>query len=169
MNQNKLDIFIEAIQAQDFNSAAQQLLNCNQQEIAQALQKMSQIDNFKVTAISVLKRELQPNYSYNDFHTAWLPPLDPKDISSTATGVSANYFHFPVRVLNGINVANDKEIISIGLMNISKSDLIKLQSKTAHQNILKTEAMRHDQISKVAQKIGETIYFECKDDNRLGF
>jgi len=173
MNQTTFDTFINYMQAQDFNSAAQLLKNLSEQETAQALQALWEFQNFAVNSVSVLKRELKDGHSYNDFHTAWLPPLDKKDITTTSTGVSAHYFPYPVRVINAINIANDKEIISIGLMHLKKEDILKMQSANSHHqdnsNLPQTNVVRHDQIGEVANKIGETIFFECKDDNRLGF
>ena len=131
---------------------------------------MHEAIQFKIYSVSVLKRELNPNLSYADFHQAWLPPMDKKDITVTSTGVSVQYFPFPVRVINAVNVKNDKEIISIGLMGATKQDIANLQSGSTDQykKTLKTEAIRHDQIEKVSTKVGDTDFFECKDDNNLG-
>ncbi|MCX5924119.1 MAG: hypothetical protein NTZ68_01720 [Candidatus Dependentiae bacterium] len=170
MNQNKLDTFLNHIKSQDFQSAAQILSSYNQQEIVIALQAMHEAIQFKVHSISILKRELNPNTSYDDFHQAWLPPIDKKDVTITSTGVSVHYFPFPVRVINAVNIKNDKEIISIGLMGATKQDIENLQSSSTDQykKTLRTETARHDQIEKVSTKVGNTDFFECKDDNNLG-
>lgn len=162
--------FINFIEQQDFDKAAYFLSTLSPQEISDFLQKMHEAISFKVHSVSVLKRQLKPNHSYNDFHKAWLPPLDQKDITSTPTGVSAHYFPFSVRVINAVNIKNPTEIISIGLMGASKQDLETLQSNTnaASAQTLKTEATRHTEIEKVSIKVAETEFFECKDDNILG-
>jgi hypothetical protein len=170
MNQNKLDAFLNHIKEQDFNTAAQLLGNCSQGEVVAALQAMHEAIQFKVHSVSILKRELKPNVSYDDFHQAWLPPMDKKDITMTSTGVLVHYFPFPVRVINAVNIKNDKEVISIGLMGATRQDIEKMQSSSTDQDkkILKTETVRHDQIEEVSTKVGDTDYFECKDDNNLG-
>lgn len=162
--------FIEYIKKEDFKSAAQLLQDCNVDEIAQHLEHMYKAVHFKVNSISVLKRKLKDDASYNDFYHAWLPPLDKQEIKHTNTGAVASYFPFSTRVINAVNVADEQEIISIGLMSATKQEIEDLQHKQGKQNksVLKTESVRHDEIEDVAVKIGQTQFFVCKDDNMLG-
>jgi len=153
------------LQKSDYLEAAKLLQQCSAEAIATVLKQFHEQHNFVVHSISLLTREIKPNFTYQDFHQAWLPPLDPSLLHRTATGVSASYFPFPTRVINGINTHNPNQIISIGLMGATSADLQQLQK---NQAILNVEKIRHDQIEKVSTKVGETLFFMCRDDNRLG-
>ncbi len=55
--------------------------------------------------ISVLKRKLHPGKTYEDYHRAWLPPLNEgQDLS--------HYFPFMTYVMNAQNVIDSSDIFS---------------------------------------------------------
>lgn len=160
----KIKNILTMIQSSQYEQAADALLQCNKEEITAMLQNLNS-NNFQVNSISLLRRKLKPGFSYKDFYNAWLPPIPASQITHTDQGIQASYFPFPVRIINGFNAENSNEIISIGLMAATESDIQELQYD---KELLKTEAMRHDQIKKISRKVGSTLFFSCNDDNNLG-
>ena len=110
--------------------------------------------------IAVLQRKLKPNCTYEDFYQAWLPPgLDGRDPTKEAV----EYFQGPVQVINAVNTEDPTDIISIGIVWANSTEI-----KEESERVKKTEKMRGEKITKVADKIEPNKLYAVKDVNLLG-
>lgn len=96
---------------------------------------------------SVLIRRLKDGATYEDFRKAWMPE----------TGFGA-----PVRVLNARSLDDEAEIISIGLMDLPRTEL-----PTMLQRVADSEAKRHQKIADVIDSTVHKGIYEIVDDNDL--
>lgn len=102
--------------------------------------------------VSVLHRDLKEGKSYQDFLTAWSPPgahfkADKQDNNTV------HYFNVPTQVINGENIRNLKELISIGLVDIKEQDLPK-----TGETFKETEAIRRERVSQVTENGRISVY-----------
>ncbi|MBL7481762.1 hypothetical protein [Legionella bononiensis] len=120
--------------------------------------------------VSVLRRELKDNTSFDEFYQSWLPREDMCTKVTIGEQVFHQHFPIPVRVVNAININNSKEIISIGISWVTNKDqeqtLLK-QIKQSSEGKDKNNELRHERIKDVAQ--GELIgLFRVETDDYLG-
>ena len=110
--------------------------------------------------LSLLVRRLKEDASYEDFYQAWLPPIQG---TGPEEGSSLGYFKAPVKVLNFQSLDDSSKLLSLGFMWIAPDELEQTFSAFAA-----TEKERHDSIDRVAEKIGPTQIYVCKDISDLG-
>ena len=96
---------------------------------------------------SVIVRRLKEGATYEDFREAWVP---------------GHGFGVPVRVVNARSLDDDREIVSIGLIDLPKSDLPEMLKRVAA-----SEAKRHDKIAPVIDGTVHRGIYEIVDDNDL--
>ena len=120
--------------------------------------------------ISVLRRKLLDEQSFDDFYNAWSPVEE--SCSPITKGGQTYQQHFPVttRVINGTKVDDQKEIISVGITwaktDEEKQGLLDYCAK-AQQCEDHSNEKRHEKIEEVAD--GELIgLFLVQTDDNLG-
>lgn len=98
--------------------------------------------------VAVLVRRLKEGVTYDDFREAWLPE---------------HGFGRDVRVLNALNVVDDRELVSIGLMpGATKEDLPAFLEQVGD-----SEARRHGKIEDVIDSIELRAIYEVVGDEDL--
>jgi hypothetical protein len=113
---------------------------------------------FLPSLIAVLYRKLKPESTFEDFYEAWLPPLKKgQDL--------AHYFPFPAHAINAQNKDDPTDVISIGFMWGTETELSTLEKNV---DITRTEKERHDKIERVAHKAQPTATYILKNITILG-
>jgi hypothetical protein len=97
---------------------------------------------------SILVRRLSDGVSFDDFRTAWYPDQG---------------FGIPARVLNAVRVDDGQELLSIGWLGASRSDLLGGLARVAA-----AEAARHDRIAPLLAGTLHRGIYEVVDDNDFG-
>lgn len=115
-------------------------------------------------AVSVLYRKLHEGKTFNDFFNAWLPPNEYTKPFNIGDKKYYNYSTVPTRIVNAINIEDPNEIISIGILWGTEEETKKLLERVVKD---KSNQVRHDSISEVADKISSKIYY-VKTDTELG-
>ena len=167
-----LSNFWENFKDKDFKSAQQEfeeLDNHEKQTVFQELFQKSEYHRMPVM-VSVLRRELDADKSFDDFHQSWLPQEDMCNKIEYGGQVFQQHFPIPVRVINAINIGNSKEVISIGISWVANDDeekgmwqLVKNISEGKDTN----NELRGEKIKEVAK--GELLgVFRVETDDNLG-
>jgi len=99
------------------------------------------------TLVSLFIRRLKPGKTYDDFHEAWKP---------------SKGFGVPTRVINAVNLTDDREIVSVGLVALPLE-----QMETFKQQIVAQEQVRHDRISDVVEPDIRQAFYVIKNDDNL--
>jgi hypothetical protein len=94
--------------------------------------------------VSVIVRRLRPDRSYDDFRRAWYPDRG---------------FGVPSRVINAVRLDDDREIVSIGFLDVVPDDLDQLAA-----DIAAAEAKRHYRIEDVIEATELRAIYEIVDD-----
>lgn len=111
---------------------------------------------FPPSLIALLYRKLKPGKTFDDFYNAWLPPLKEGQKLD-------EYFPFPTYVLHGQLKEDPSDVVSIGFMWINPN---KIEDDL--QSYGETESIRHQNIEKVAKKIGKSPPYIVKNVTKLG-
>lgn len=85
-----------------------------QQVVLEELFQKSEYHRMPIV-VSVLRRTLHNDQSFDDFYKSWFPSKDMCNKIETKGQVFQQHFPLPVRVLNGTNINNPQEIISVGI------------------------------------------------------
>ena len=94
--------------------------------------------------MSVFVRRLREGATYEDFRAAWYP--------DKGFGVRA-------RVLNGVGLADPRDILSIGFVDVAKESM-----GTALADVAAQERTRHDRIEALLDGTAVRAMFELVDD-----
>jgi uncharacterized protein YqfB (UPF0267 family) len=97
--------------------------------------------------IAVFVRRLREGKTYEDFREAWLADKG---------------FGVPTRVVNGQRLDDEREIISIGFVDIDPADLAAGADRVAEQ-----EAVRHDRIAEVIEPGSTRVFYVQRDSDDL--
>lgn len=124
----------------------------------------------KPIALSVLRRQLYDQKTFNESYQAWLPSSDDCQFAQQGRQKFQQYFSLPTRVINAVNIANEKEVLSVSLVWAHNSD----QEQAFWQYIDKlkvgkdtSNAQRHARIQQVAK--GELLgIYKTESDDNLG-
>lgn len=124
----------------------------------------------KPVMISVLRRELHDNMSFADFYQSWFPSKDMCNKIEVNGQVFQQHFPAPVRVINAVNINNQKEIFSIGLTWVRNPEeehgMWQYLEKTTNGENENNE-VRHQRIKEKAE--GELLgLFRVETDDNLG-
>ena len=166
-----IEKFWTSFKDKDFSKAQveyEQLSQEAKQKILAHLYQQSQYHR-KPIMVSVLRGNLYEGKTFNDFYHAWMPDEAGADLSQYGETYK-QIFPVPVRVINGINTANQDEIISIGITWVENKedesafwDYIN-NAKQAEDEVNKS---RHDKIQDVADR--ELLgLFKIESDDNLG-
>ena len=97
--------------------------------------------------VSVLIRRLKQGATYDQFREAW---------------TADQGFGVLVRVLNARSVDDEAEIVSVGLVDLPRSELAAFLDQVAD-----SEARRHDRIAQVIESTVHKGIYEILDDDDL--
>lgn len=168
----KIQDFWQHFNAQAFERSAEALVQLNNDERVNVLKKLFQQSGHQKTPllVSVLRRTLKDEHTFNDFYQAWHPKKD------MCRPVNINDLHYlqhfptPVRVINGTNLNAPKEIVSVGISwanNKRQEKQLLTMVHNASESDDHNNQVRHDNISEVAD--GELIgLFKVESDDNLG-
>jgi hypothetical protein len=93
----------------------------------------------------VFVRRLREGKTYADFVEAWYPD----------TGFGA-----PARILSGPGLADDREVVTVGFVDVEPDDLEHLGAR-----VLAAEATRHDRIDAVIESTELRTFFVVDGDH----
>jgi hypothetical protein len=93
----------------------------------------------------ILVRRLREGKTLEDFRAAWYPE---------------HGFGVPTRVLLARRVDNEREIFTIGFVDVPSEQL-----EQGLQQVAANEVIRHDRIAEVIESTVLTGYYEIVDDN----
>ncbi len=99
--------------------------------------------------ISIIKRKLKKESSYEDFRKAWLPK-------------EADYYRLPVWVINAQGIHDKDDIISIGLIDAALEEVYQEGARTGEWDRLRGEG-----ISAIADSYGNAELYQVKDSDEL--
>lgn len=99
--------------------------------------------------VVVFRRRLREGKAYEDFHEAWLPE----------EGSLAEHFGIPGRIVNARRLDDEREILSIGLLDIEAGELGPLLERVAEG-----EQRRHDRIAEVIESTELRAFYEVVFD-----
>lgn len=94
--------------------------------------------------VSVFVRRLREGKTYDDFKAAWYPEAG---------------FGVPTRVLNGVRLDDEREILSIGVVDPAGQSLEEIGARIAA-----AEAKRHDAIADVLESTELRAVYRLVDD-----
>ncbi len=162
--------FWDSFGDKNFTEALQQFKQLDseqQQAIFEQLYQQSGHANMPFM-ISVLRRTLHEGQSFDDFYRSWEP--DPSACQPVVEGNTGYRQYFPVstRVVNGINIADQNDIISIGftwVKNEEEKQGLYDYIDSASQGKEQTNEARRDNIHKVADGGLIGLFVVEKDDN----
>lgn len=124
----------------------------------------------KPMMISVLRRELHDGNTFDDFYQSWFPSEEMTSKVEKDGRIYQQTFPTPVRVINGININNPKDIISVGITwvtNKEEEQGLWDHIKKASLGVDEANETRHDRIDDVTE--GELIgLFKVESDDNLG-
>ncbi len=168
--QQNAKTFWQHFNDQNFNEADKsfnELTAEERQEILSALFQQGAIAH-QPFMISVLRGHLKQDKMFADFYESWLPEdlCDKKIELHNKTYYQG--FPSPVRVLNGVNISNQHDVVSIGITWLkSKEDEKKFWSylENLQQGGDKVNEIRHDRIKDVADRELLGLYLVKSDDN----
>lgn len=158
--------FFDSLEKQDFAQAADSFCELDKIEQEQIMKEFYyQVREAKMPiAVSILYRKLHDGKTFEDFYKAWMPPeayTKPFKVGDTT------YYHLfeaPTRVINAVSMENPEEIISVGIV---WADEKQFDEELAKATKAKSNAVRHDNISEVADSISVKMY-KVKADTKLG-
>jgi len=155
MKKNK---FFNLFEKQDFTQALDALNKLNQDEQESILKQLYyQSREAKMPiVVSILCRKLHDGKTFDDFYNAWMPPQDAMSPFKVGEKIYYNFFDVPVRVINAVDMADPKEVISIGLVWCDNEEQFKEVLKKATKD--ENNAIRSDSVATVADKISVKIY-----------
>lgn len=158
--------FSKFLEKQKFDKALAVFEKMKQSEKEETLKQLYyQARNAKTpVAVSVLHRKLHENKTFDDFFNAWMPPKDSMRPFMVGSTTYYQHFEIPVRVINAINMKDQNDIISIGLVWCTEEEF-KAGIKKAEENSSNVD--RAENISEVADKESVEIYM-VKADTNLG-
>ncbi len=124
----------------------------------------------KPFTISVLRRELHDDKNFEDFYKSWYPSKETCEEVKSGGQTYQQHFPIPVRVINGTNLNNPNEVISVGITwaddKEEQDNLLRYIARAKAGKDDKNQ-QRHEKIEKVAD--GELLgIFEVKTDDNLG-
>lgn len=158
--------FFTEFEQQNFSEAAavfKQLDKHSQQELLKEL--YYQARNAKSPkVVGVLYRKLHEGKNFDDFYKAWFPSAEYTKPEQIGEKTYYNFFPEQTRVINAVNIEDPSEVISIGLTWVDEekfADWFKTASEA------KSNTIRRDNISEVAEKISTKVY-AVKADTELG-
>lgn len=93
----------------------------------------------------VFVRTLKEGKTYQDFWEAWYPEAG---------------FGVPSRVMSGEGILNEREVVTVGIVDVDVADLQQLGERVAAQ-----EAKRHDRIGDVIESTEVRTFFTIEDDS----
>jgi hypothetical protein len=97
--------------------------------------------------IAVFVRRLREGKTYEDFREAWM---------------AEKGFGVPTRVVTGQRVDDEREIVSIGFVDVDPEQLAAGFERVAEQ-----EQVRHDRISEVIEPGMTRVFYRQVDDDDL--
>ena len=97
--------------------------------------------------VSVIVRRLKDGKTYDDFRTAWYPDKG---------------FGVPVRVISAVSNADEREIISVGFVDVAADELDQ-----SLVSVAAAEAVRHDRIAEVIESTVHRGIYEVRDEDDL--
>lgn len=165
-------VFWERFNQKDFQAAQEQLDSLRSEEKRGVLEELYQKSEFhrRPFTVSVLRRVLHEGESFDDFYKAWHPSREMVNPVEACGQSFQQHFPAPVRVFNGVNIDDSKEIISIGLTWLRSEEEEKQfwsYFDKAIQGGDENNEKRHDSIKKVAE--GELLgLFRVESDDNLG-
>lgn len=134
--------------------------------LAELFQKSSY--HRKPLMVSVLERKLAKNKSFNDFYNSWHPSEKMCHKIELRGQTFQQHFPTPVRVFNGINMNDSKDIISVGITWVNNYE----QEQDILNYIKKTESGKNKDNETRNKKIKQTanggligLYHIQTDDN----
>lgn len=161
--------FWESFKSQNFASAQDHYEQLSSDEKVEILSKLYQESQNCQTPfmISVLRRKLHEDKSFDQFYKAWHPAAEHCHEIECGGQTFQQVFPSPVRVFNATKLDDNHDIISIGLIWArDETDKQKLYSYL-DQSSDKVNDERHDKIKQKAD--GELVgIFEVKSDDNLG-
>jgi len=169
---NHKQSFWKCFRAKDFNEALTHFEQLETPEKLQALEALYQQSEShqKPFMVSVLRRNLHDDKSFDDFYQSWFPSDEMCNKIVSGDQIYQQHFPVPVRVINGTNINDPKEIISIGVIWMSnKEEEAQLWEylEKAKQGEDKNNEVRHDKIKNVADG-GLLGIFRVETDDNLG-
>lgn len=99
--------------------------------------------------VSIIKRRIRDDATYDDFREAWLPEVE-------------GQYEVPTYVVNAENVSDPSEIISIGLVFADLEEVIQEAARTQKQ-----DEGRRDKVAEVTQPIEGATLYRVKDFDKL--
>ncbi len=99
--------------------------------------------------VSILKRRINDDSSYDEFRNAWLPEV-------------RGHYHIPTYVINAEKIGDENETISIGLICSSLEDIQKEEER-----LKDGDAKRRSKISKVTSSHGPAELYKIRDIDSL--
>ena len=97
--------------------------------------------------IAVFVRRLREGKTYEDFRAAWM---------------AEKRFGVPTRVVTGQRLDDEREIISIGFVDIEPEQL-----QAGFERVADQEQVRHDRISEVIEPGATRVFYAQLDDDDL--
>jgi hypothetical protein len=169
---NHPSTFWEFFKNKDFKNAQAQFEHLNEHDKQIIFQELFQKSECHRTPImvSVLRRELNDDKSFDDFYKSWFP--EEKNCNKVELGGQTYQQHFPipVRVINATNMANPQEIISVGISwvtNAEEEKALWAHIENANKGKDQNNESRHEKIKEVAE--GELLgIFKVRTDDNLG-
>lgn len=101
--------------------------------------------------VAVYRRRLKEGKTYADFQEAWLPP----------EGFSA-YFGVPGRIVNARRLDDDREILTVGLLDLSLD-----AARALVEHLAAGEAQRHERIADAIESTELRAFYEVVYDEQL--
>ena len=165
-------IFWDKFKVQNFTESRDVFDKLNNVEKESVLAELYQTHALtkKPIVLSILRRNLRDDQSFDDFYEEWFPEPEMCHKKSIGSQVYQQAFPAPVRVINAVNTNNAKEIYSIGITWVagaSQEELVWEYISKMKEGKDKNNETRHDKIDKVAD--GELVAL-CKveSDDNLG-
>ncbi|MDF1654763.1 MAG: hypothetical protein P1U34_06575 [Coxiellaceae bacterium] len=167
---NQTETFWKNFNDQEFASAAEQFKQLSSDDQQALLESMYQKSGNaqKPFMVSVLRRTLHEGQSFDDFYQSWEP--DAKACQPIEEGGTHYRQFFPIstRVVNGINIADKNDIISVGftwIKNEEEKQGLFDYIESAKQDKEADNAARRESIHKVADGGLLGLFVVEKDDN----
>lgn len=119
-------------------------------QISALIEEQEPILKIAPKMMPILRRDLKPGKTYEDFLTAWTPPGTTFSIDKQNT---VDYFDVPVQVVNAQNIQKPNEIVSIGLVDADQKKLVESGEK-----FKETEAIRRQKVAEITEGGSLNIY-----------
>lgn len=103
----------------------------------------------KFKTISIIRRRIKDQYSYDDFRQEWLPEVE-------------GQYNIPTYVINALKVQDEKEVISIGLIAADLEAIIEEAKRT-----MNLDSKRKNKIIEVADSHGNAELYTIKNIDSL--